>query len=151
MVYEARMLDSPAFDRGTFDSLMRPRQSQDPSVRIADQEDGRSRLWSMVALHPPVFFAIAPGLAIVGNAGAVDVSDSAAHEAFRFSIAAGKFDEYCMKIERGHEVGYRFQASGAVDFNIHHHRGSEVSNRSSEVLRGISTRAFAQNRPTTTA
>jgi hypothetical protein len=45
---------------------------------------------------------------------------------FAFDIAPGKFDEHCLKIEAGEAIRWRFVASGAVDFNIHHHRGKDV-------------------------
>ena len=51
---------------------------------------------------------------------------SAAGDAFRLTIGAGKFDEHCLKIEAGRTIAYRFVTDGAVDFNIHHHRGKEV-------------------------
>lgn len=51
---------------------------------------------------------------------------AAADDAFRFSIASGKFDEHCMKIEAGRAIAYRFEASAPVDFNIHYHRGKDV-------------------------
>jgi hypothetical protein len=50
----------------------------------------------------------------------------AADDAFRLSIAPGKFDEHCLKIEAGRTIAYRFEASGPVDFNIHYHRGNDV-------------------------
>lgn len=56
---------------------------------------------------------------IAGDAGA-------AGGAFRFSIATGKFDEHCVKLEAGRAIAYRFEASGPVDFNVHHHRGKDV-------------------------
>lgn len=51
---------------------------------------------------------------------------SAAGDGFRLTIGAGKFDEHCLKVEAGRTIAYRFEADGAVDFNIHHHRGKEV-------------------------
>ncbi|GAB4482485.1 MAG: hypothetical protein OHK0044_31530 [Burkholderiaceae bacterium] len=49
-----------------------------------------------------------------------------ADETLRVSIAPGKFDEHCLRIEAGRTIGYRFEASAPVDFNIHHHRGMDV-------------------------
>ena len=49
-----------------------------------------------------------------------------AAENFAFDIAPGKFDEHCLKIAAGEAIRWRFVASGAVDFNIHHHRGKDV-------------------------
>lgn len=42
------------------------------------------------------------------------------------SIAPGKFDEHCVKIEAGRAIAYRFDASTPVGFNIHYHRGKDV-------------------------
>jgi hypothetical protein len=53
-------------------------------------------------------------------------ADAAAGDAFRLKIDAGKFDEHCLKIDAGRTIAYRFEADGAVDFNIHHHRGKDV-------------------------
>lgn len=41
-------------------------------------------------------------------------------------IAAGKFDEHCVKLAAGEVISYRFKSSAPLDFNIHHHRGNEV-------------------------
>jgi len=41
-------------------------------------------------------------------------------------IAPGKFDEHCLKMSAGAEIVYRFEADGALDFNIHHHQGQDV-------------------------
>ncbi len=49
-----------------------------------------------------------------------------AEQALRMSIAPGKFDEHCLKIEAGRAIAYRFEASAPVDFNIHYHRGKDV-------------------------
>lgn len=53
-------------------------------------------------------------------------ADAAAGDALRLTIDAGKFDEHCMRIEAGRAIAYRFEASAAVDFNIHYHRGKDV-------------------------
>lgn len=49
-----------------------------------------------------------------------------AAETFALDIAAGKFDEHCLKIDAGRSIRYKFVAGAPVDFNIHHHRGKEV-------------------------
>jgi len=51
---------------------------------------------------------------------------SPAAEDFAREIAPGQFDEHCLKIDSGEALRWRFDSSGKVDFNIHHHRGSEV-------------------------
>lgn len=56
---------------------------------------------------------------------ALHVSVSAA-EPITFDIAPGKFDEHCLRIDAGQAIRWRFTASGALQFNIHHHRGEQV-------------------------
>jgi hypothetical protein len=42
------------------------------------------------------------------------------------TVAAGGFDEVCLRLEAGQPLRYAFKAEAALDFNIHHHRGREV-------------------------
>jgi hypothetical protein len=64
------------------------------------------------------------GLAI---AAAVAMQAAAAAEtALALSIAPGKFDEHCLRLEAGEAITWRFSATGAVDFNIHLHQGDKV-------------------------
>ncbi len=49
-----------------------------------------------------------------------------AAESFAVEVATGNFDERCLKIATGQVIRWCFTASGAVDFNIHRHRGSEA-------------------------
>lgn len=66
--------------------------------------------------------------AVVCIGAACVVAHAAARPAdgFAFDIAAGKFDEHCLKLDAGEAIRWRFAASGAVDFNIHAHRGNAV-------------------------
>lgn len=59
-------------------------------------------------------------------ASALLASPLAAAVPLSLLIAAGDFDEHCVKLAAGAELRYRFKATGPVDFNIHHHRGNEV-------------------------
>jgi hypothetical protein len=59
-------------------------------------------------------------------ASALLASPLAAAVPLSLAIAAGNFDEHCVKLEKGVELRFRFKASGPVDFNIHHHRANEV-------------------------
>jgi hypothetical protein len=61
-------------------------------------------------------------------AGALLVGHGAtfAAEPFDFDVAAGNFDEHCLRIEAGEAIRWRFTATAAVDFNIHAHRGEQV-------------------------
>jgi len=42
------------------------------------------------------------------------------------TIAAGKLDEICVRLEAGRSIRWRFEASTPLDFNLHFHRGAEV-------------------------
>ncbi len=44
----------------------------------------------------------------------------------KLSIAPGKFAEVCGALQPGHSVGWRFDADGALNFNIHYHVGKDV-------------------------
>jgi len=58
---------------------------------------------------------------------AVGIADAAlAADRFEMSIAPGKFDEHCLRLEAGEAIAWRFTATGTVDFNIHQHRGDKV-------------------------
>jgi hypothetical protein len=54
------------------------------------------------------------------------VHGGAAAAAFERVIPPGQFEEHCVKLEPNATLTYRFVASGAVEFNIHHHRGKDV-------------------------
>ncbi len=42
------------------------------------------------------------------------------------TVAPGKFVELCDKLPAGLQVAWRFEASSALDFNVHYHLGKEV-------------------------
>ena len=42
------------------------------------------------------------------------------------TVAPGKFAELCGKLPAGLQVGWNFQASAPLDFNVHYHVGKEV-------------------------
>ena len=49
---------------------------------------------------------------------------SAARE---FSVAPGKFFEWCTKLRRGEKVRWQFDAGATpLDFNVHYHEGKDV-------------------------
>ena len=43
-----------------------------------------------------------------------------------FQVAPGKFAEWCGKLPGGARVQWQFEASGALNFNVHFHEGKEV-------------------------
>ena len=45
---------------------------------------------------------------------------------FEFTLAAGKVEEICMKLEPREAVQWRFAADAPVDFNLHWHEGKAV-------------------------
>ena len=51
---------------------------------------------------------------------------AAASHPFRVAIAAGKVGEVCMALEAGDTLVWRFKASTALDFNLHHHVDKQV-------------------------
>jgi hypothetical protein len=53
----------------------------------------------------------------------------AAEEAgpYSFTLSGKAFDERCLNLAAGEAIRYRFRASAPVDFNIHYHRGNEMS------------------------
>jgi hypothetical protein len=52
-----------------------------------------------------------------------EANGSAARE---FQVAPGKFAEWCGNLGQGDTVQWRFEASGALDFNVHYHEGKDV-------------------------
>lgn len=46
---------------------------------------------------------------------------------FALDVPARGFEEHCLKLESGERIRYRFRATGDVDFNIHYHRGNDVT------------------------
>ena len=44
----------------------------------------------------------------------------------RLTAAPGKTVEQCFALAAGERVEYQFEATGALDFNLHTHRGGEV-------------------------
>lgn len=42
------------------------------------------------------------------------------------TIAPGQVGEVCMALDAGQTLSWRFKASQAVDFNLHHHVGQDV-------------------------
>ena len=44
----------------------------------------------------------------------------------KFSVVPGKFAELCGKLPAGLKIGWNFEASAPLDFNVHYHAGKEV-------------------------
>lgn len=65
-------------------------------------------------------------LALTATAVRAAEVSNAAERALHYTVPAGGFEEYCVRLRAGEALHYRFEASGAVDFNLHYHRGNEV-------------------------
>jgi hypothetical protein len=46
---------------------------------------------------------------------------------YAFQLEPGKVHEICLRLEAGQKRSYEWSADAAVDFNIHYHRGDDVS------------------------
>ena len=58
----------------------------------------------------------------------IDVAWSASGQYERtVGVAAGNLVEVCDKLPAGTKVGWKFEASSALDFDIHYHVGKEVT------------------------
>ena len=66
--------------------------------------------------HPTV------GLALMFLVGAAAAKD----HPIRLAIAPGKVAEVCMPLAAGDTLRWRFKASVALDFNLHHHVDKDV-------------------------
>ena len=69
---------------------------------------------------PTLRLAVALALAVFATTAA------AADHPIRIAIAPGKVAEVCMPLVEGDTLRWRFKASAALDFNLHHHLDKEV-------------------------
>jgi hypothetical protein len=56
-----------------------------------------------------------------GGAAAQPVAAPYSH-----TVGPGQIAEECFNLPAGESIGYSFEATGSVDFNIHFHRGKDV-------------------------
>ena len=72
-------------------------------------------------------FLVAALLACAAQAEIVDVTWSADGAAAReFTVAPGKFAEWCTTLRRGDKVRWQFEAAQPVNFNVHYHVGKDI-------------------------
>lgn len=71
------------------------------------------------------FDRMVPALLALSIGGA-SAAPPAGDGPFVRTVAAGGFDEICLRLDAGQPLRYAFKADGPLDFNIHHHRGREV-------------------------
>jgi hypothetical protein len=57
----------------------------------------------------------------------VHAVDTAQVSAFSHTLAPGKVAEECLKMEAGSTIKYSFRAAAPLAFNIHFHRGEDVT------------------------
>ena len=80
--------------------------------------------------HPAASFALVLALAAMAPSTLADIVDIAWDADGRFernvNAAPGKFAEICGKLPAGLKVGWNFEASAPLDFNVHYHVGKEV-------------------------
>lgn len=80
-------------------------------------------------MKPPALLSAALLLALSHAAVAEMVPvqwDAGGQFAKEMPVAPGKFVEVCEKLAAGSKVGWSFEASNPVDFNIHYHEGKDV-------------------------
>ena len=65
-------------------------------------------------------------LAIAAGCATAPAPPASANRPFNLELPAGKDAEECFALAAAERVEYRFEATAAVDFNLHTHRGSEV-------------------------
>jgi hypothetical protein len=80
--------------------------------------------------HPAASAALVLALAAMAPSTLADIVDIAWDADGRFersvSVAPGKFAEVCGKLPAALKVGWNFEASAPLDFNVHYHVGKEV-------------------------
>ena len=80
--------------------------------------------------QPAASVALVLALAAMAPSARADIVDIAWDADGRFersvSVAPGKFAEICGKLPAGLKVGWNFEASVPLDFNVHYHVGKEV-------------------------
>jgi hypothetical protein len=64
--------------------------------------------------------------AVAGALAADAALAQVAAKTYEHAIRPGKIAEECFKLPAGGAVGYAFEATAPVDFNIHFHRGKDV-------------------------
>jgi hypothetical protein len=64
---------------------------------------------------------------VMGVLTAGSVAAQALSTPFTHAIRPRGFAEECFKLGGGETIGYAFESSAAVDFNIHFHRGNDVA------------------------
>lgn len=75
-------------------------------------------------------FVVLALVALAPAAAQAELIDIAWGEQGRFerrvTVAPGQFAEVCGKLTRADTVTWRFDATAALDFNIHYHEGKDV-------------------------
>src|SRR5512147_1103703 len=65
-------------------------------------------------------------VSFVPDANAAGIESVTSEKPFAHSIPPRKIAEECFKLPAGKAIGYAFESSAPVDFNIHYHVGKDV-------------------------
>ena len=80
--------------------------------------------------HPAASVALVLAFAAIAPSTLADIVDIAWNVEGRFerslSVAPAKFVEVCGKLPADLKIGWAFEASAPLDFNVHYHVGKEV-------------------------
>jgi hypothetical protein len=75
-------------------------------------------------MRQTLLIALLAGLVPVADAAGVE--SVTAEKPFAHSVRPRQIAEECFKLPAGQAIGYAFEASAPVDFNIHYHVGKDV-------------------------
>lgn len=99
-------------------------KTEEPSRRVTNDKRRKNYATALIA---PVLAGGAMLVATQARAEPVDIRWDAKQRFERaFEVLPGKFAEVCGKLSRGQAIAWRFEANGAVDFNVHYHDGGRV-------------------------
>jgi hypothetical protein len=85
-----------------------------------------SAFTSRRAIKAAAFLTTSLALASSASAEIVDLKWKEGGFSHKSSIAPKKFLEVCGKLNKGENIGWRFNGSAPTDFNIHYHVGNDV-------------------------
>ncbi len=74
-----------------------------------------------------ILFVALAGITLAPTAAAAGAESVTSAKPFAHSVRPRGIAEECVKLAAGQSIAYTYEASASVDFNIHFHRGDEVS------------------------
>lgn len=78
-------------------------------------------------MRPATPAAFLAALLFAASGHASDIRRDGAAFTFTHALKAGGIAEECLSLPKGTSRDFEWQATGAVDFNIHFHRGDDVT------------------------